>query len=254
MIAFIDGAPVKNEQQLWEEYKSTRSQNSRDALFEKYINLIWFERRRIVRKNPQYEEIEDDLYQEGAIAMIDEMGKYDPFLGVKFEDFARKRIIGAMFDFIRSKMNILPRNFKRARNEVERAKSLFYALEGREPTNEELEKQLNETVRENPKNTLRKSRASVASLDYILSREYDIEQQCEDKPENPIVRRDLIDSLLRGLKPKERFTIFEYYINERCMEKIGNTMGLSQSRVGQIHSQAINLLKEKASEYSDFAA
>ena len=66
-----DNILLKSNSELWEEYKLTKSTRSRNALVDRYLHLIWYCRKRIVKKNPQYEEIGDDLTQEGVLALFE---------------------------------------------------------------------------------------------------------------------------------------------------------------------------------------
>lgn len=257
-----DEHDLKSSAELFHEYKSTKSIGSRNALLHRYLHLIWYARKNIVRKNPQYEEIGDDLTQEGVFALIESFGVYDPSRGIPFENFSKKRLKGKMFDFIRKNINFLPSACNRARKDVEKARDLFYAVEGRNPTDEEIIEELRKKGFADPSSIFDNSRLSVGSLDKKLENfDWDLEDDFEyyDERKNPysdVINRDSIEFFLRGLNKKDRNPLVLHYINGLEYDEIARVEMIGASGIFHRRLRGLNMVREKIRErkYADFAA
>lgn len=195
-----------------------------------------------------------DLIQAGIIGLMDALGKYDPSREARFKTYAEFRIRGAMLDEIRS-LDWVPRS---VRDKIGRLQKTFGDLEkrlGRAPQEEEVAQEL-EMSTEEFNTFLYEARAvAVLSLDNLgLQDEAShtlLETLVDAKAEDPLralLSKGAQDRLIEGinrLSEKERLVVSLYYQDELTMKEIGQVMKITESRVCQLHSQAILRLKEK---------
>lgn len=193
----------------------------------------------------------DDVVNEGVIALMDAIDSYDPLKGAKFETYASLRIRGAIIDFIR-KQDRVPRQVRKFARSLDKANSLLYNLYNRAPTTAELA----QAMGMDEEKLLRCM--SEASCAVTLSFEELLYEDNFDEPTGPATtdQRLMRDELRRviaqavdELKEKERQVVTLYYYKNMKYSDIAKALGISESRVCQIHTKAVLSLKAKLEPY-----
>ncbi|AEH50791.1 sigma-70 family RNA polymerase sigma factor [Pseudothermotoga thermarum] len=189
----------------------------------------------------------DDLIQEGVLALIAAIRRYDPKKGVNIHRYAIKRVKGAMYDYLR-KIDWMPRNLRRNIKEVEKA---IYELEpslGRFPTIEEISMYTGLTTAEVKRALDEMVRKQFLMLDqYLYDEETFLDQlKDDDEPFKQAQREILLEDLTQAisrLDPKEQLVLSLRFEQDLSLKEIGLIIGASESRVSQIISSALIKIK-----------
>jgi RNA polymerase sigma factor for flagellar operon FliA len=234
------------------QYVIAGSAYTREEVIHRYIHLVKYVAGRISLNLPPNVEL-NDLISDGVIGLIDAIEKYDDERGVKFETYAITRIHGAILDALRA-LDWVPRAARQKARELERTSHQLEAELGRHPTREELSERLGVTGKELDTILQRVRGSSILSLEEHLPSERgsDIplldtlrgdEDQLGSSVEQGEVRAMLVQAV-EGLPPQERTVIKLYYFEGQTLKEIKATLGVSESRVSQIHAQAVIRLRK----------
>ena len=245
-----------SEEQLvdvWTEYKKDQSnQELRNTLMERYLSLVRYNAERVWSKLPDGVDL-NDLISAGVFGLMDAIEAFDMGRGVKFETYCVPRIRGAMLDELRT-MDWVPRLVRSKASKLEAARKRAEVELGYAPEDTDIAKQLQIPMDEFHKMKAEASAVNLVSLNkkwyetdsYKDVREVDIlEDSKGEDPTNGIQKRDLMRLVTKGLNRNERLIIILYYYEELTMKEIGNTLGLSESRVSQMHSSIVMRLKDQ---------
>ncbi len=233
---------------------ASESQKSRDELIEEYAPLVKYIAERLSARLPASIDVED-LISTGVLGLIDAIDKFVPDRGVKFKTYAEFRIRGAMLDYLR-RQDWAPRSMRRKERELAQ---VFRQLEQklkRPATHEEAAEAMGLTMEEF-NNLLYKARGlSLLSLNRPSGEVDDDEEARElgeyipdDPDKNPFELlkkqevRELLARKIDELPEKEAMVIKLYYFNELTMKEVGKILGVTESRVSQLHSAAILRLR-----------
>ena len=236
---------MENAESLWRAYNASRSAELKEKIILKYAHLVKYVAGRMVMHIGQHVEY-DDLISYGIFGLIDAIDKFEPERNIKFETYASLRIKGSIIDNIR-KMDWVPRTLRQRNKQFEQA---FMQLEdalGREPTDEELAKKLSLTLEETQEMMKKSSVVSLVSLDDYLDQNYETAfpqsmASQADTPESYVNKQELHNMLtetIEKLSEKEKKVVTLYYFEELTLKEISTIMGVSESRISQIHSKAI---------------
>jgi len=195
----------------------------------------------------------EDLIQSGIIGLIEAIQKFDATQGASFETYAGIRIRGAMLDEIR-KGDWTPRSVHRKSREVSDAIARVEAHKGREARDEEIAKEMQISIDEYYQILQDTNAAQLLSID-----EPDHDEISEDrivsKDKTPIAelsdhdfQRALVEEI-ENLPEKEKLVVALYYDEELNLKEIGEVLDVSESRVSQIHSQAIKRLRARLKDW-----
>ncbi len=210
--------------------------------------------KRIYRKIPAGVEM-SDLVSIGTLGLIEAIKKFNPKHGVRLRTYAEYRIRGAMLDSLRS-LDWAPRSL---RSENRKMQAVCGALEqtlGRVSTEEEKSEALGISIAEYQEMSEDMVRMNVDSLDMAIDSNDQKGQSLSGSiPDSPNVRpyaifekseiRDLISKAVNNLSKRERLIVSLYYYEELTMREIGAILGVNESRISQMHSNAIRRMKEK---------
>ncbi|NLX61733.1 MAG: FliA/WhiG family RNA polymerase sigma factor [Tissierellia bacterium] len=243
---------MKNEE-IWQKYAKTKDRNLKELLIEKYIYLVKIIAGRMY--NYYGSKIDyDDLVGFGIIGLIDSIDKFDINKNIKFETYAQIRIKGAIIDNIR-KLDWIPRSLRKKSKEIQIALHNLDNKLGRAPTNEELAEYLNVSLKEIEETLADTANFNVTSLEelFINQGEYYIDDsKGKTTPENIFEKKELcriLGDIIDKLPDNQKTVIALYYFEELTYKEIGKIMGLSESRISQIHSKAILNIKNKLMQF-----
>ena len=238
---------------VWIEYKKDiRNQALRNQLMERYLPLVKYNAERVWAKLPEGVDL-NDLMSAGVFGLMDAIEAYDMDRGVKFETYCVPRIRGAMLDELRT-MDWVPRLVRSKASKMEAARKSVEADVGRPPTDAEVAGRMGLSIQEFEKLKSEASAVNLVSLNkkwyetdsYKDVREVDVLEDVKgEDPTNGIQKLDVMKLVTRGLNRNERLIIILYYYEELTMKEIGMTLGLSESRVSQMHSSIVARLREQ---------
>ena len=240
-------------QQLWLDFKQDQSNEElRNRLIENYYPLVRYNAERVWQKLPDGVDL-NDLISAGVFGLMDAIEAFDLERGVKFETYCVPRIRGAMLDELRT-MDWVPRLVRSKASKLEASRKEFEAANGRPPTDPELASKIGISLDEFEKLKAEASAVTLVSLNkkwyetdsYKDVREIDVvEDERGEDPTNGIQKQDVMRLVTKGLNRNERLIVILYYYEELTMKEIGQTLGLSESRVSQMHSSIVARLKDQ---------
>ena len=226
---------------------------SREEIVTKYLHLVRYVAGRISINLPPNVEI-NDLINYGILGLIDAIEKYDDERGVKFETYAITRINGAILDALRA-LDWVPRAVRQRARELERVYQELEVEFGRAATEEEVAARLGMTLKEFDVMLQRIRGTTILSLEEFLPNEKGYEIPLVDTLRDPtdaiaaaLESREIHETLtaaVDSLSPQERTGISRYYFEGLTLKEIKGVLGVSESRVSQIHAQAVIHLSTK---------
>ena len=248
------------EQELWQEYLSTRNQTAREALILKFAPLVKYVAGRVAIGLPPNVEF-DDLVSYGIFGLMDALDKFDPQRSIKFETYAIARIRGAILDGLRSN-DWVPRSVRQKARHLERACADLENRLGRSATDLEISQVMNLTLDQFQGLLAEVSCTTLTSLDelwLVHSNEEDtvrvMDLVRDPESNDPIrlvemeeVKRQLADAIAK-LPERERLVVALYYYEGLTLKEIGEILGISESRVSQIHTKAVFRLRGRLSRW-----
>lgn len=246
-----DELKEKTNEELFALYFAERKQQVKQELTLRYVYIvraIAAQMRSLYSGTMQME----DIINEGVIAIMKGIDRYDPKKDNKFETFISRRIRGMVIDLVR-KNDWMPRDYHRQSKSIEAARLLLTEELERPPSDEEIADYLQMDVKKCQKIQRMSSMVNVLSLDMVMG-EDDERQPIQipsndvaSQPERAFLREEALRILTDGinsLKEKEKMVISLYYVEELNMSQIAQVLQVSEPRVSQIHSMAIRKLKE----------
>ncbi|WP_066507378.1 sigma-70 family RNA polymerase sigma factor [Abyssisolibacter fermentans] len=235
------------KEELWEKYKiNSNDFEIKKLLIEEYIYLVKIIAGRLFSYYGGSTEY-DDLVSFGIFGLIDAIDKFDYDRDIKFESYAKIRIKGSIIDNLR-KTDWIPRSVRKKAKEIEEASSKLVNELNREPTIEEIEQCTGIDKNEIHKTLGDIATFNIVSLDEIACTlgEYNFNDKKNRTPEMSFIGneiKEIIIEKIEALPEKEKMVISLYYYDELTYKEIGKVMGLTESRISQIHSKAILMLK-----------
>lgn len=241
----------EGRRRLWEDYTKSKSPAIREKLIIEYAGLVKVVAGRLSMYLGYTVEY-DDLVGYGVFGLIDAIDKYDNLKGVKFETYASLRIRGAILDQIR-KMDWIPRTLRQKQKKLDGAYQKLETELGRCPTEDELSKELMITAEELLNWQSQTKSTNLISLDEYL--EQGSEGRVEagigyqyDQPEAAVEKEDLkreLAQVIETLTENERKVILLYYYEELTLKEISKVLEVSESRVSQLHTKALQKMKTR---------
>ena len=240
---------------LWNKYLSDKTdKQSRDKLIVQYIYLVRYAVGRVKVTLPSTVSIED-IAGYGVEGLINAIERFSPVRNTRFETYALIRIRGAILDRIRSQ-DFLPRSLRKKIKDIKQATETLKQKLGRTPTTTEIANYLDMDIEK--VNTILsedviitsiydKKGSSDESLEVIDTIEDTNKLTPHERMEEENVKSDLQKALQR-LPERERVLMVLYYQENMTMKEIGETMGMSESRICQLHAQSIMKLKNILNE------
>lgn len=243
----------KTEEELWRAYRKTGDDAIRNRLVKQYLPLVKYVAGKLAVGMPQNVEF-DDLVSYGVIGLFDAIDKFDPDKHVKFKTYAVTRVRGSIFDQLRQ-LDWVPRSIRQKTRELEDAVRRLEAQLGRSATDQEIARELGVTEREFEKLVLKISGTTVLSLNDVwypgddndrMSIGDSIESPQNRNPDAIVEKQEIkrvIIEAINDLPDKEKKVLVLYYYEDLTLKEIGAVLGVTESRISQLHTKAIMRLR-----------
>ena len=236
-------------------YKRTGCEELKWPLVLRYVGLVRSIALQVRGVYSSFAQV-DDIINEGLLALVGAVDKFDPEKGVKFETYVSKRIRGAVIDLAR-RQDWVPRSVRRKAREIDQASVELFAELGRYPTDEEIAGRLGVTQDQYQEDLANSSLCNILSLDSLFE---DREKNSADvadsdsfsRPEESLMRQELLETLTEGissLRENEQLVVSLYYQKNLSMKEIAQVLEVSEPRISQIHSRAIQKLRTYMKQY-----
>ena len=244
--------------ELWRSYKNDGDERARERLVVAYSPLVKFIAGRMASGLPSHVD-EGDLVSYGLLGLIGAIERFDLDREIKFETFAVARIKGAIIDELRS-LDWVPRSVRARARDVERAHAALEAELGRAPTDEEMSEKLEISVEDFREALLQIANSSVLALDDLWTfadpdgsgGQISVLDTIQDPnaldPESEAHTAELKDRLadaIESLPERERLVIALYYYENLTLREIGEVLGVTESRVSQLHTKSVLALRSR---------
>ena len=240
--------------ELWKEYKASGSQRARDRLIVHYSPLVKYVAGRVSVGLPQNIE-HADLVSYGIFGLIDAIEKFDIDRRIKFETYAIARIKGAIIDELRS-IDWVPRSVRAKARSVEKAYATLEAQLLRTPSDGEVAAHMG--ISESELQTLftQISFVGLVALDEVLSvgergESATLGDTIADKAQGPVAlfeveeMKQILAQTINRLGDREKIVLTLYYYEGLTLAEIGEVLGVTESRVCQIHTKAVLQLRAR---------
>jgi RNA polymerase sigma factor for flagellar operon FliA len=239
--------------ELWREYRRTEDPRVRDRLVLTFAPMVKYIVYRKVREMPARCDV-DDFISCGLEALIRSIDRYDPDKGATLEQFAWTRIHGAVLDELR-RHDWAPRSLRRWDRELSKARDQFVGLYGRKPSREELASAMGVTTDELLRRQDELARAQIGSLNAVVHSDDDaaIERidtlAADDRDSDPessvmaLAAKERFRKAFDLLPPRERKIAVLLYVYNLTLREIGEILGVTESRVCQLHAQILKTLR-----------
>jgi RNA polymerase sigma factor for flagellar operon FliA len=241
---------------LWRRYKGSGSASAREQLVVAYSPLVKYVAGRMSSGLPAHVE-EADLISYGLIGLINAIERFDLEREIKFETYAITRIKGAIIDELRA-LDWVPRSVRARAREIERAHGKLEHKLHRTPTDEEMAAELDLTVDEFQEWLMRISNSTVVALDelWTVSDSSGDQVSLLDTMKDPNAvdparelgvseLKDRLAHAISKLPEREKLVIALYYYENLTLREIGEVLGVTESRVSQLHTKAVLRLKSR---------
>ena len=214
----------------------------------RYLPLVRYHAGRLLLGLPAHIN-KEDLVQAGVLGLLEALKRFDPARGVKFETYASLRIRGAMLDELRS-LSWLPRSLFRQMRALNTAEQKLAASLGREPTDEELAAELNMPQEKYRKLTAAINTAATVSLEEVLfaapptnaTEEFVLDRIIAEE------EKERLAAAIAALPERYRQLLALYYQEGLTLKEVGLVLGISESRVCQLHSRIISRLRAELTD------
>jgi RNA polymerase sigma factor for flagellar operon FliA len=239
----------------WAAYLKDRSVDARNEIVLQYTDLV---RRIALRFKGSYSQFGqlDDMINQGMIALIDAVEKFDPHMGNKFETFATLKIKGSIIDLMR-KQDWVPRNQRNLARELDQVYGDLYATNGCPPSNDQIAEKMGLTIPQLERVLQQRHNSILLSYEETINEQMNAispigVEENGTSPEKELLYGELKEALVRAigqLNEKEKLVVSLYYYENLKLKEIAAILGITESRVSQIHSASVIKMKHTMSSY-----
>lgn len=241
--------------QLWEEYAKSKSDKVREQLILEYVPLVKLVAGRL-NMYLGYTVEYDDLVSYGVFGLIDAIDKFDMFKGIKFETYASLRIRGSILDQIR-KMDWIPRSVRQKQKQIESAIVKLEKEKGSDIKDSDIANELGISVDEYWGWESQTNISNIASLDEFMEQgtEGSVKEFRNNtyiEPEEAIDKAEVKKMLMEALDlltEKEKKVVLLYYYEDLTLKEVAGVLEVSESRISQLHSKALEKMKKYLGKY-----
>jgi RNA polymerase sigma factor FliA len=244
---------------LWRRYKTSGDEDARERLVVAYSPLVKYVAGRMAAGLPAHVE-EGDLISYGLVGLISAIERFELEREIKFETYAITRIKGAIIDELRS-LDWVPRSVRARAREIERANAKLESRLQRAPSDEEMAAELGMDVAGFQEALLQISTSTIAALDELwtvgdssgdaVSLLDTLQDPDAPDPAAALDQSDLKDRVadaIARLPEREKLVVALYYYENLTLREIGEVLGVTESRVSQLHTKAVLRLRSKLTE------
>ncbi len=238
---------------IWEDYKQTAAPAARDRLIVHYSPLVKYVAGRVASGLPQSVD-QADLVSYGIFGLIDAIDKFETSRGIKFETYAITRIRGAIIDELRS-LDWVPRSVRNKARQVERAYASLEHRLLRTPSDEEVAAEMGISKDELQQTFTQISFVGLVALDEVMGRadgqSQTLGDTLADTGEGPVGAfegveiKQILAAAINRLGDREKMVLTLYYYEGLTLAEIGKVLGVTESRVCQIHTKAVLQLRSR---------
>ena len=232
--------PSEDLEQIWREFRATNDPGLRNRLVLQYAPLVKYVAGRLRTRMPDSVD-QDDLVSDGVLGLMDAIERFEPARGLSFQTFAVPRIRGSIIDGMRS-MDFVPRSVRDKLRLVHRAQVTLEERLGRAPEDTELAREVGIPVQQ-LRDLSRQANSNHANLD-----DFDLADELASAADHHVEQGDVNASLMRvvdQLGERDQVIIALYYFEGLTLAEIGRVLGVTESRVSQVHRRATHQLREK---------
>jgi RNA polymerase sigma factor for flagellar operon FliA len=230
----------------WDAWHISQEVTARDWLVVHYASLVKFVAGRLAAGLPKSVDT-GDLVSAGVFGLMNAIDKFDPTNGAKFETYAIPRIRGAILDGLRA-LDWVPRSVRSRSRSVQDAIALLEHQLGRTPTDEEIATELKITVEELEKWLSDIAAGSVGPLDHVAMDNTAAEADAQIQPGRAMEEGELRAAMraeISRLPEREQAILILYYEDGLTLSEIGEALGVTESRISQIHTKAVLQLRSR---------
>ena len=241
---------------LWKRYRSAGDERARERLVVAYSPLVKYVSGRMASGLPAHVD-EADLISYGLVGLISAIERFEPDREIKFETYAITRIRGAIIDELRA-LDWVPRSVRARAREIERANVKLEHKLQRAPTDEEMAAELEIGVDEFQESLMQISNSTIAALDELwtvsdasgdqVSLLDTLQDPDAPDPARVMDQTDLKDRVadaIARLPEREKLVIALYYYENLTLREIGEVLGVTESRISQLHTKAVLRLRSR---------
>lgn len=248
------GSAASAVAELWDRFRNGRAREDRDALVVHYGRLVRGVAGKMAGGLPAHVDVAD-LVQSGMFGLMEAVERFDPAREVRFESYAAQRIRGAMLDELRAQ-DWVPRSVRGRRREIDRARERLEIRLGRAAREHELALELGVGLRELRANSQHVQLVSVEALDdatppgAVPVAELLPDDEAPD-PLDVALRREAgrrLTAAVHALAERDRLVVRLYYLENLTLAEIGRVLGVTESRVCQLHSRLLSRLRVRLEE------
>ncbi|MCL2693530.1 MAG: FliA/WhiG family RNA polymerase sigma factor [Oscillospiraceae bacterium] len=236
---------------LFQKFKITRDVEMRNELVLIYMPIVKYVALSLRNIYAKYGDL-DDVVNEGVIALINAVETFDLERGVKFETYANLKIKGAIIDYVR-KQDWVPRQVRKFGRELDETYNELYNELGRSPSNNEIADKMGLTKEKFAKSMADAASTVTLSFEELLYEDnFNDRRQMGNEADRGIYDKELksiMAQAIDGLNPKEKQVISLHYYERLKFNEIAKVLGVTESRVCQIHSKSMLQLKRKLEDY-----
>jgi RNA polymerase sigma factor FliA len=246
----------------WSEYKASGAKEAREALILNYSPLVKYVAGRVAVGLPANIE-QADLISYGIFGLIDAIEKYEPDRGIKFETYAISRIRGAIIDELRA-IDWVPRSVRFKAREIEKAYQALENKHKRPPSDAEMAQEMGVSSDDLNNIYTQLSSVSLVALDELMSVEGErgdrlslVETLEDTKLAGPVETieaeemKQILSEAINRLPEREKIVITLYYYEGLTLAEIGQVLGVTESRICQMHTKAVLAMRSKITEATD---
>ncbi|WP_354701933.1 RNA polymerase sigma factor FliA [Paraconexibacter sp. AEG42_29] len=244
---------------MWRRYKSSGDERARERLVVAYSPLVKYVSGRMASGLPAHVD-EADLISYGLVGLINAIERFELEREIKFETYAITRIKGAIIDELRS-LDWVPRSVRAKAREIERANAKLEHRLQRAPTDEEMAAELGIEVQDFLASLLQISNSTIAALDELWTvgdasgDQVSLLDTLQDPgaPDPATVMdqtelKDRVADAIARLPEREKLVVALYYYENLTLREIGEVLGVTESRISQLHTKAVLRLRSRLTD------
>lgn len=256
-MAYYNEMEFKSNEELLVEYKQTNDHEIKQEIVLRYVDTIRIIANQMRDVYSSFTQV-DDIVNEGVIAVMKAIDKFDLDKNVKFETYISKRIRGLIIDLAR-KQDWVPRSVRKANKDIHVATETLHAQKGEAPTADEVASFMGLSMEKYWDQKSKNNIFGFLSLDSIVEEAGEISEfknvsslEAEGSPETVLLDNEMGANLQKGilaLRDREKSVIEMYYNENLSMKEIAMMLNVSEPRISQIHASAIKKLRGSMEEY-----